>query len=108
MRGLTVVLRIGRLSIASRTPEVSYLLEAFSRGLRELGYGVPDSVPAPRSGAHPAGFPRLPDWRRTSIRRRSPRGCHIAPASLGRSAGRLPQPGDVSLPSAGQEGARVR
>jgi len=30
--------RIGWLSIASRTPEVSHLLEAFRHGLRELGY----------------------------------------------------------------------
>ena len=30
--------RIGWLSIASRTPEVSHLLEAFSQGLRDLGY----------------------------------------------------------------------
>ena len=30
--------RIGWLSIASRTPEVSHLIEAFSLGLRELGY----------------------------------------------------------------------
>ncbi len=30
--------RIGWLSIASRTPEVSHLLEAFRQGLRELGY----------------------------------------------------------------------
>jgi ABC-type uncharacterized transport system substrate-binding protein len=34
----TKVPRIGWLSIASRTPEVSHLLEAFSQGLRELGY----------------------------------------------------------------------
>jgi putative tryptophan/tyrosine transport system substrate-binding protein len=30
--------RIGWLSIASRTPEASHLIEAFSLGLRELGY----------------------------------------------------------------------
>ena len=30
--------RIGWLSIASHTAEVSHLLEAFSQGLRELGY----------------------------------------------------------------------
>jgi putative ABC transport system substrate-binding protein len=34
----TKVPRIGWLSNASRTPEVSHLLEAFSQGLRELGY----------------------------------------------------------------------
>jgi len=32
------VARIGWLSIASRTPEVAHLMEAFSQGLRELGY----------------------------------------------------------------------
>ena len=32
------VARIGWLSIASRTPEVAHLIEAFSQGLRELGY----------------------------------------------------------------------
>jgi hypothetical protein len=30
--------RIGWLSIAARTPEVSHLIEAFSQGLREHGY----------------------------------------------------------------------
>jgi putative ABC transport system substrate-binding protein len=30
--------RIGWLSIASRTPEVAHLMEAFEQGLRELGY----------------------------------------------------------------------
>jgi putative ABC transport system substrate-binding protein len=30
--------RIGWLSIASRTPEVAHPLEAFSQGLRDLGY----------------------------------------------------------------------
>jgi hypothetical protein len=30
--------RIGWLSIASRTPEVSHLLDAFLQGLRDLGY----------------------------------------------------------------------
>ena len=36
--------RIGWLSIASRTPEVSHLLEAFSQGLRDLGYVEGQSI----------------------------------------------------------------
>jgi putative ABC transport system substrate-binding protein len=31
--------QIGYLSIAARTPEVAHLIEAFSQGLRERGYG---------------------------------------------------------------------
>jgi len=36
--------RIGWLSIASRTPEVSHLLDAFVQGLRDLGYVEGQSI----------------------------------------------------------------